>query len=222
MWFAFSKRARVIIYDPARVGEGEIADYEGLADRKWRKRILIRSSNNIYNQSLVASMIAHLGEQAAEDWTKALVANFARDPKGGDVDQIKALVAGEGDLAVSNSYYFARMLAEDEELKNQLGALKVLFPNQGNRGTHINVSGAGVAAHSPNRANAVGLLEFLISPLAQDIFSGANFEYPVRAEAPMSPTIAAWGDFKEDALPVVELGRFNAEAVRMMDRAGWR
>jgi len=222
LWFAFSKRARVIVYDRNRVGTGEIKDYEELADPKWKGRVLIRSSNNIYNQSLVASMIANIGAERTEAWAKGLVENLAREPKGGDIDQIKALMAREGDLAVSNSYYFARMLAEEKDLAEELASLTVLFPNQGNRGTHINVSGAGVAVHAPNRDNAVRLLEYLISPEAQNIFSAANYEYPVRAGVPASPVITAWGEFKEDHLPVEDLGRYNAEAVRIMDRAGWR
>ena len=222
LWFAFSKRARVIIHDRNRVAAGDIGDYEDLAQPQWSKRILIRSSNNIYNQSLLASLIAHDGAEKAEAWATGVVANMAREPKGGDIDQIKALLAGEGDLAISNTYYFARMLAEDAELKDQLASLAILFPNQSGRGTHVNVSGAGVAAHAPNRDNAVRFLEFLISPEAQDIFSGANYEFPVRLGAPASPVITAWGAFKEDQLPVVELGRNNPEAVRIMDRAGWR
>ncbi len=221
-WFAFSKRARIVIHDRKRTPEVTIKTYEELADPHWKKRLLIRSSNNIYNQSLVASMIAHHGIEPAESWATGLVANMARDPKGGDVDQIKALIAGEGDLAVSNSYYFARMLAEDQEIKDKLESLAILFPNQGDRGTHVNVSGAGVAANAPNRDNAIRFLEFLVSPRAQEIFSAANYEYPVRAGVAASPIIAAWGSFKEDALPVAELGRNNADAVRVMDRAGWR
>ena len=151
-----------------------------------------------------------------------IVANMARAPKGGDIDQIKALVAGEGDIAVSNTYYFARMLSgDDDALKQKLAQCKVFFPNQGTRGTHVNVSGAGVAKYSPNKDNAIKFLEFMISPEAQAIFAGANFEYPVRDGAEQAAVIASWGDFKEDEINVVELGRNNAEAVMLMDRAGW-
>src|SRR4030095_12779195 len=151
-----------------------------------------------------------------------IVANMARPPKGGDIDQINALVAGEGDLAISNTYYFARMLSgDDDALKAKLAKCKVFFPNQKDRGTHVNVSGAGVATYAPNKDNAIKFLEYMISPEAQEIFAGANFEYPVRDGAEQAPIIASWGDFKEDAINVVELGRNNAEAVKIMDRAGW-
>jgi len=217
-----AKRARVIVYDTTKVKEHELSTCQALADEKWKKRILIRSSGNIYNQSPVASMIHNDGAEAAEAWCKGIVANMAREPKGGDTDQINALVACEGDIAVSNSYYFARLLSGyDDALKEKLAKVKVFFPNQGDRGTHVNVSGAGVAANAPNKDNAVKFLEFLISPEAQAIFSGANFEYPVRDGAEQAAVIASWGKFKEDKINVVELGKNNAEAVKIMDRAGW-
>lgn len=221
-WFAFAKRARVFVYDTTKVKTEELSTYEDLADPKWKGRVLIRSSGNIYNQSLVASIIHNDGAEKAEAWCKGIVANMARAPKGGDTDQINALIAGEGDIAVSNTYYFARMLAgDDDALKAKLANVKVFFPNQGDRGTHVNVSGAGVAAHAPNKDNAVKFLEFLVSPEAQEIFAAANFEYPVRDGAEMSPVISAWGKFKEDEINVAELGKKNAEAVMIMDRAGW-
>lgn len=222
LWFAFAKRARVFVHDTAKVKAEELSTYEDLANEKWKGRVLIRSSNNIYNQSLVASLIHNDGTEAAEAWCKGIVANMARPPKGGDIDQINALVAGEGDVAVSNTYYFARMLAgDDDALKAKLANVKVFFPNQGDRGTHVNVSGAGMAAFAPNRENAMKFLEFLVSPGAQEIFAAANFEYPVRDGAEMSPVIASWGKFKEDEINVAELGKNNAQAVMIMDRAGW-
>jgi iron(III) transport system substrate-binding protein len=200
----------------------ELSTYEELAKPNWKNRILIRSSNNIYNQSLVASLIHNDGPEGAQAWCNGIVANMARPPKGGDIDQINALVAGEGDIAISNTYYFARMLSgDDDALKAKLGTCRVFFPNQGDRGTHVNVSGAGMAAHAPNRDNAVKFLEYMISPEAQAIFAGANFEYPVRDGAEQAAAIAAWGAFKEDEINVVELGKNNAAAVMMMDRAGW-
>ena len=222
LWFSFAKRARVFVYDTAKVKAEDLSTYEDLASDKWKKRILIRSSNNIYNQSLVASIIHNDGAEAAQNWCNGIVANMARKPKGGDIDQINALVAGEGDIAVSNTYYFARMLSgDDDALKAKLEKCKVFFPNQGTRGTHVNVSGAGVAKYSPNKDNAIKFLEFMISPEAQAIFAGANFEYPVRDGAEQAKVIASWGDFKEDEINVVELGRNNAEAVMIMDRADW-
>jgi iron(III) transport system substrate-binding protein len=222
LWFSFAKRARVFVYDTNKVKAEELSTYEELADPKWSKRVLIRSSNNIYNQSLVASIIHNDGLEKAEAWCKGIVANMARPPKGGDTDQINALVAGEGDVAVSNTYYFARMLSgDDDALKTKLASYKVFFPNQNDRGTHVNVSGAGVAANAPNKDNAIKFLEFMISPEAQAIFAGANFEYPVRDGAEAAQVISSWGDFKEDEINVVELGRNNADAVKVMDRAGW-
>jgi iron(III) transport system substrate-binding protein len=222
LWYSFAKRARVFVYDTNKVKAEEFSTYEQLADPKWAKRVLIRSSNNIYNQSLVASIIHNDGTEKAEAWCKGIVANMARAPKGGDTDQINALVAGEGDIAVSNTYYFARMLSgDDEALKTKLASFKVFFPNQADRGTHVNVSGAGVAASSPNKDTAIKFLEFLISPEAQEIFAGANFEFPVRDGAEAAAVIKSWGDFKEDEINVVELGKNNAEAVMLMDRAGW-
>jgi len=222
LWFSFTKRARVFVYDEAKVKADDLSTYEELAEAKWKKRVLIRSSNNIYNQSLVASIIHNDGPEAAQAWCNGIVANMARTPKGGDIDQINALVAGEGDIAISNTYYFARMLSgDDDALKAKLKSCRVFFPNQGDRGTHVNVSGAGMAKYAPNQGNAIKFLEYMISPEAQEIFAGANFEYPVRDGAEKAAVIAAWGDFKEDAINVVELGKNNAEAVRMMDRAGW-
>jgi iron(III) transport system substrate-binding protein len=222
-WFAFSKRARVIIYDPAKVKPEELSTYQDLADPKWKGRVLVRSSSNIYNQSLVASMIETEGAQETEAWARGLVANFARKPEGGDIDQIKALTAGLGDVAISNSYYFARILSgKDAELKAKAQRLAIFFPNQQERGTHINISGAGVAAHAPNRANAVKFLEFLISPEAQKVFADANNEFPIRADVPAAPVVAAWGDFKADPVSVTALGKNNAEAVKLMDRVDWR
>ena len=222
-WYAFSTRARVVVYDKSKVKPEELSTYEDLADPKWKGRILIRSSNNIYNQSLLASIIANDGAEKAESWAKGIVANMARPPEGGDIEQIQALVAGEGDIAISNTYYFARLLAgDDAALKKKLENVGVFFPNQGDRGTHVNISGAGVALHAPNKANAIKLLEFLISPEAQEIFARANYEFPVRPDAKADPIVAAWGSFKADSLNVATLGQHNAEAVMMMDRAGWR
>jgi iron(III) transport system substrate-binding protein len=221
-WFGFSTRARVIVYDKAKVKPEDLSTYEDLADPKWKGRILIRSSGNIYNQSLLASLVEHHGEAEAEAWAKGLVANFARKPEGGDTDQIKALIAGQGDICISNTYYFARILGgDDAELKKQAENLAVFFPNQQDRGTHVNVSGAGVAAHSPNRDNAVAFFEFMAKPEAQEIFSGANYEYPVVAGSKVSEVVSAWGDFKRDEVNVAALGRNNPVAVKIMDRVGW-
>ncbi|WP_298722513.1 Fe(3+) ABC transporter substrate-binding protein [uncultured Ferrovibrio sp.] len=222
-WFGFSKRARIIVVHKDKVKSGEITRYEDLADPKWKGRVLIRSSTNVYNQSLVGSMIATLGPEATEVWAKAVVANMARAPKGGDTDQIKAVAAGEGDVAVSNTYYFARLLGSKKPEDNAVVAnLAVIFPNQGDRGTHVNISGAGVAKYSPNKANAIKFLEYLASKEAQEYFAKGNYEFPVVAGVPLHPIIQSWSEFKEDQLNAAVFGKNNEAALKLMDRAGWK
>jgi iron(III) transport system substrate-binding protein len=222
-WFGFSKRARVLVVNKDKVKPSDLARYEDLADPKWKGRLLIRSSTNVYMQSLVGSMIATLGAPATETWAKHVVANLARTPKGGDTDQLKAVAAGEGDVAVSNTYYLARLInsskADEKEVASKLA---VIFPNQGDRGTHVNISGAGVARYSPNKANAIKFLEYLASPEAQNYFAKGNYEYPVVAGVPLHPVIQAWGSFKEDQISAAVFGRNNEEALKLMDRAGWK
>lgn len=222
-WFAFAKRARVIVYDTKKIKPAELSTYEDLADPKWKGRLLIRSSNNIYNQSLLASLIAIDGTERATAWAKGIVANMARPPEGGDIEQILAILAGQGDLAVSNSYYFARLLnSEDASLRQKLSQLAVFFPNQENRGTHINISGAGMTKYAPHPENAKKFLEFLISPEAQAIFANENFEFPINRKVEPASVLKSWGSFKEDALHVAELGKNNPDAVKIMDQVGWR
>jgi iron(III) transport system substrate-binding protein len=227
LWFSFSTRARVILRDSTQVKDGDIATYEDLADPKWKGKLLITTSNSIYNQSLLASIIATDGAEKAEAWAKGLVANLARKPEGADTEQILALGAGVGALAVSNSYYYGRLLGSNADAKAKLEHVAILFPNQSGEGTlgrgaHINVSGGGVAAYAPNKANAVKFLEFLISPEAQKVFADANFEFPVRQGVEPHEIVKAWGPFKADPLNVSALGKNNAEAVKIMDRVGWR
>ncbi|EWY37361.1 iron deficiency-induced protein A [Skermanella stibiiresistens SB22] len=223
LWFGLTKRARVIIYNKAAVKPSELSTYEDLADPKWKGRVLIRSSTNVYNQSLAGSILAADGEKATEDWARGVVANLARPPQGGDSDQIKAVAAGEGDIAVSNTYYFGRIAGsskpEDKAVAEKVG---VFFPNQNNRGTHVNISGAGILKNAPNRENAVKFLEYLVSPPAQKIFAEGNYEYPVSKQAEISPVIASWGTFKEDELNASVFGKNNEEALKIMDRAGWK
>ncbi|WP_207483437.1 Fe(3+) ABC transporter substrate-binding protein [Arenibaculum pallidiluteum] len=222
-WTGVAKRARVIIYNKDKVQPSEITSYEGLADPKWKGRLLIRSSTNVYNQSLVGSMLAAHGEKKTEDWARGIVANLARPPQGGDTDQIKAVAAGEGDVAVSNTYYLARLLNSSKPEEKALGQkLGVVFPNQGDRGTHVNISGAGVAKSAPNRENAIKFIEYLVSPEAQKMFAGRSFEYPVVKGVEADATIASWGEFKEDQLNASIYGRNNAEALKITDRAGWK
>ena len=202
--------------------EGEISSYEDLVKPRWKGKVLIRSSSNIYNQSLVGSLIAAHGEAAAEKWCRGLVANLARVPQGGDRDQIKAVAAGEGDIAVANSYYFARMLNGSDAEKAAAARVAVVFPNQGNRGAHVNLSGIGVCANSPNKANAVRFIEYLMGTEAQEVFAAGNNEYPVVKGAGTVPALKAFGAFKEDKVNAAVFGKNNAAAIRIMDRAGWR
>ncbi len=222
-WFGLSLRSRVIMFDKSRVSADEIADYEDLADPKWKRQICIRSSGNIYNQSLLASMIEHRGEEATEAWAEGLVANLARRPQGGDRDQIRAVVAGQCKLAVANTYYLAGMInsgvAEDVAVAEQIG---VLWPNQDDRGAHMNVSGAGMIKTSKNQDEARQLIEFLSGDFAQQWYSEVNNEYSVRADIPVSKTLQGFGTFKADTLNLEALGRHNAAAVRLADRAGWQ
>lgn len=222
-WFGLTKRARIIVYAPERVDSTELSTYEDLATDKWEDRILVRSSENIYNQSLFASIIVNNGEEAARQWAEGVVENMARTPKGNDRDQVKAVVAGEGDIAIVNTYYIGNLLnSEDPEEVKAGEAVKVFFPNQEDRGTHINVSGAGVARYAPNRDNAVRFIEFLVSKEAQEVFANSNYEYPVNEEVQPARLLQSWGDFKEDSLNLSKLGEFNKKAVLIFDETGWK
>ncbi len=222
-WFGLTYRARAIVYNPETINPEIISTYEALADDTIQGRLLIRSSSNIYNQSLLASIVAHKGEEKAAEWAKGVVENMARTPKGGDRDQIKAIVAGEGDVAVSNTYYLGNMLNSSNEEEVEIAkAVKILFPNQDGRGAHINVSGAGVAKYAPNKENAVKFIEFLVSEEAQKVFAAANYEYPVNKNVEWSQTLKNWGEFKADSLNLSLLGENNEIAVKIFDRAGWK
>jgi len=222
-WFGLSVRARPIMLTQAAT-QMEITRYEDLADPKLNKQICIRSSGNIYNQSLIASSIEANGEADTETWAKALVANFARDPQGGDRDQIRAAGVGQCSVVVANTYYLANMLSDKNNLDDYESASKisVVWPNQKGRGVHVNVSGAGVLKTAPNPDNAVKLIEFLASDTAQKLYAEVNFEYPVKAGIELHPILKSWGDFKADPLSLNKLGENNARAVQLMDRAGWK
>lgn len=227
-WFAVSLRGRVIVYDRARVDPAQLSTYEDLADPKWQGKICVRSSGNIYNQSLTASMVSHHGVEATEAWARGLVANFARQPQGGDRDQIAAVAIGQCELAIVNTYYLAGMInATSADQREQAAAVAVFWPNQqgdglAGRGAHINISGAALSKNAPNKAEAIQLMEFLVSDEAQTWYAEANNEFPVRPGVPVSATLQSWGDFKADSLALDQLGIHNADAVRLMDRAGWR
>lgn len=222
-WFGLTKRARIIAYAKDRVDSTDLSTYEDLASDKWKGRILIRSSENIYNQSLLASLIINNGEDEARKWAEGIVDNMARSPKGNDRDQIKAVVGGEGDIAIVNTYYIGNMLNSDnpEEVK-AAEAVGIFFPNQEGRGTHINVSGAGVARYAPNKENAIKFIEFLVSKEAQEVFANSNYEYPVNPNVKPAPLLQKWGEFKEDSLMLSKLGEFNKKAVLIFDEAGWK
>jgi iron(III) transport system substrate-binding protein len=222
-WYGLTTRARVLVYARDRVDPAEIATYEALAEPRWRGRVLVRSSENVYNQSQMASLIAAEGEEAAERWARGIAQNLARSPSGGDTDQVKAVAAGVGDVAISNSYYVAKLAeSQDPEEQRVYQQVGVVFPNQNGRGTHVNVSGAGVTAHAPNRDNAVRLLEFLSNDEAQRLWAEGNQEYPVKPGIPASEVLRGWGEFRAESLDLNRLGELNPRAVILFDRAGWR
>ena len=225
-WIAVAKRARVIFYNPESVSEEEIKNisYESLAESKWRNRVVIRSSSNMYNQSLVASLISAYGIEETERWAKNLVNNFFRVPQGNDRAQILAVANGLADVAVANTYYYGIMLS-GRGGPVQLEAarkVKIIFPNQSNRGSHVNISGGGILKFSPNKMNAVKFLEFLLTEEAQKHIVNNTFEYPVLDGVKAHPLIEQFGKFKEDQISVAKFGELNPEAVRLMDRAGWK
>jgi iron(III) transport system substrate-binding protein len=221
-WFGLTKRARVIVYNKNTVKPSDLTDYEDLVNDRWNNKILIRSSNNIYNQSLMASIIANNGEDSARKWAKGIVNNFARTPKGNDRDQVKAILANEGDLAIINTYYLGKLINSKDSNEVAAGnAVGIFFPNQENRGTHINVSGIGVAKSSKNKENAIKFIEFLISKDIQEIFAKANYEYPVNKDAQSSELLKSWGEFKEDNLSLTRLGELNKKAVILFDEVKW-
>ena len=222
-WFALTKRARVVVYDKVKVKPEELSSYENLVDSKWKNKILIRSSGNIYNQSLLASIIANNGDSVARKWAAGMVNNFARSPKGNDRDQVKAVLAGEGEIAIINTYYLGKLINSKDANEVTAGAaVNVFFPNQNDRGTHINISGIGVTKYAPNKENAIKFIEYLISKEVQEVFAQANYEYPVNSDAKCSDLLNSWGDFKEDDLSLSKLGELNKEAVVIFDEAKWQ
>ena len=222
-WYGLSVRARAIVYARDRVEPSQLSSYEALAEPQWRGRICIRSSGNIYNQSLVAGMLATEGADKTAAWLAGFVPNFARPPQGGDRDQISAVAAGQCDVAVVNSYYFGAMIESgDPKQEAAAASVAIFWPNQDDRGTHINVSGAGVTAASKNRTQAIALIEFLAREDSQQWYAETNNEFPAREGVPSSALLRSWGDFKADQVDASELGRLNAQAVMAMDRARWK
>ena len=226
-WTAIAKRARVVFYNPENVSPEEIQDltYEDLAKEEWKNRVVIRSSSNMYNQSLVASLIANQGIKNTESWAKKFVNNFARKPQGNDRSQIIAVSNGQADIAVANSYYIGIMLSGSagEEQLEAAKKVRMHFPNQKDRGVHVNISGAGILKNAPNPDNANLFLEFLISKRVQKYMVDKSFEYPIVEGVLPSPEIASFGlSFKEDDTAVKKFGELNPDAIRLMDRSGWK
>lgn len=223
-WFGFSQRARVIVYNKAKVDDPKtLIRYEDLADPRWKGRVCIRSGSNIYNLSLMSALIEELGGEPAQRWAEGVVANFARPPQGGDTDQIKAVAAGECDVALVNTYYFVRLMRSNDPADRAIAEkLAVVFPNQQDRGTHVNISGAGVAGNAPNKDQAVRFLEYLASDEAQRHFAEGNNEYPVVEGIEANEALLSLGSFKIDPINVAVYGRNQAQAQKIFDRAGWK
>ncbi len=223
LWFGLSQRARTIFYAKDKVKPEQLSSYEDLGDPKWKGKICLRSSNNIYNQSLVASMIENIGLEQTQAWAEKLIDNLAKPPSGGDTDLIKAVAAGVCEVTLANTYYFGRIMnsdkASDKKLVSDVG---LFWANQNGRGVHMNVSGAGVTKYAKNRANAVKLIEFMSMPEAQAWYSMINSEFPTLAEAVISPSLKSWGTYKADPIALNVLGENNRSAVELMDRAGWK
>lgn len=223
-WFSFSTRARVIVYNKSAVKAEDVQNYDDLANPKLKGQVCTRSGSHPYNLSLMASIIANQGEAKAEAWARGVAANFARAPKGGDTDQIKAVAAGECGVTVSNTYYVARLLRSDKaDDKKAMEKVGVVWPNQKTSGTHINVSGAGMLKNAPHKAAAVKFLEYLASDEAQRYFADGNNEWPVVASVKVgNPALESLGKFKADALPVGSLAMYRAKAQILFDRANYR
>ncbi len=216
-WFGLSIRARTMVYSTERVKPGELTTYEALADSLWKKRLLLRTSKKVYNQSLVAMLIAEHGEAKTEALVRGWVGNLAAAPFSNDTKVMEAILAGQGDVGVVNTYYFGRL-----QKKNPGLALKLFWPNQSGNGVHINVSGAGVVKHSKQKEKAVAFLEWLSSPEAQKVLADANMEYPVNAKVEPHANVAAWGSFKQNPINLAKAGEHQAQAIRLMDRAGYK
>lgn len=222
-WIGVSTRARVIVYSKDRVKPEDLSTYEDLASEKWKGKVLVRSSTSLYNQSLLASLIELIGEEKAEAWAKGIVQNMAQDPKGGDRDQAKAIAAGIGDVAIMNTYYVGGMLhSKDPEEVKAAQQVGVFFPNQQTTGTHINISGIGLAKYSKNKENAIKLIEFLTGKEAQETITNENFEFPVNPQAQLPELLKSWGEFKTQEIDFAKLGVHNKKALEILNKAGWK
>ena len=221
-WFGFSQRARILFYDKADVSEPP-QTYADLADPKYQGQVCSRSSTNVYSQTILAAIIEHAGEEAAKDWAAGVVANFAREPQGGDTDQLRAIVSGECDIAVSNTYYFGRAIRTSVDgVSDKLDMFGWVFPDQDGAGAHMNISGGGVAAHAPNRENAIKFLEYLASDQAQQYFSAGNDEYPAVAGVAIAENVATLGEFKPDTVSLSAVAQNLDAAQRIFNEVNWK
>ena len=221
-WFGFSQRARIIFYDKADVPEPPM-DYVSLADPKYKGMVCHRSSSNVYSQTLLASVIENHGEEAAKDWAAGMVANFARDPEGGDTDQLRGIVSGECEISVANTYYFARALRKDVDgLSADIDMIGWVFPAQEAEGAHMNLSGGGVAAHAPNRENAIKFMEYLASDSAQEYFSAGNDEFPAVPTVSLSDSVSALGSYKSDKISLSAVAKNVSLAQKLFNEVGWK
>lgn len=221
-WFAFSQRARILFYDKTEVTNPP-QSYQDLAKPEYAGQVCIRSATNVYTQNIVAALIAHLGESAVQDWATAVVGNFARAPQGGDTDQLRGIASGECNIAMSNTYYYSRIIREGDSqiTPEQLANIGWVFPNQNDIGAHMNVSGGGVAANAPNRENAIKFLEYLTSEQAQQYFSAGNDEYPAVPGVGLAPSVAALGIFRPDTIDLSDIAANVETAVTVLNAAGW-
>ncbi|HYG53165.1 MAG TPA: Fe(3+) ABC transporter substrate-binding protein [Flavobacteriales bacterium] len=222
-WLAQTVRARVIVYSRERVRPNQLSTYEDLADAKWKGKLTVRSSDNIYNQSLLASLIAHNGSDAAGDWAAGIVSNLAVEPRGNDKDQVKAIAAGEADVSFVNTYYLGQMIeSADAGERDAVSKIGVFFPNQEGRGAHINISGAGIARYAPHKTNAQKLIEFMLRDDIQEMFAEANNEFPARKGVSVKPVLKEWLNFKTDTLSLQKLGELNRETLILFNAANWK
>ena len=223
-WFGLSKRARVIVVDNEKIKDGDITTLEDLADSKWKGQICSRPGSHVYNRGIMASVLAEYGKEKAEEWARNLVSNFAKRPQGNDRAQVKAIYEGECSIAIINNYYYGKLkFSEDPEQRKWVANVRLIFPNQaeGDRGAHVNISGAGVAKYSKNKKEAIALLEFLTSEKAQKLYGEINFEYPVNPKVSPSEELQNWGEFREDNLPIIKIAELAPEAQKIIDRVGW-
>tara|TARA_B100001287_G_scaffold138947_1_gene117007 strand:+ start:37 stop:1059 length:1023 start_codon:yes stop_codon:yes gene_type:complete len=224
-WIPITYRARLLVYSNERVEKSELSTYEDLSDEKWKGRLLVRSSSNAYNQALMSSLYANLGEEAVTDWSAGVVSNFARDPKGNDRDQVRSIAAGQGDVAIVNSYYIGLLLSSEKDSDVAAGkSVSVFFPNQavGDRGAHINISGFAMTKNAPNKENAMKLLEYLTGEEAQNTYVNNSYEYPANPKVLPSEIVQSWGEFKRDKLDLNALGTYREDAIKIFDKTGWK